>query len=217
MAIIWPCQLSVEAYAAAGKDVAVPRQRCPACRSMMSISSGYGRRVRAGAVFGIWVKRGRCRSCRGSSHGLLPSFCLLRRLDAVEVIGPAVTAVAAGAGTRRVAEGIAELFAYTTVRGWWRRHRERTGMVLDGLVAVAAEGRGSLPCQGAVVDGDGVGALETLGESVSAGLGIGVWPAVSLLSAGAWLSTTTTSTPFLAVPEWRLMTVMAASRSTIPP
>jgi hypothetical protein len=214
MAIIWACQLSVEDYAAAGRGVAVPRQRCPVCRSMMSFSSGYGRRVRAGAVFDVWVRRGRCRSCRGASHALLPSFCLLRRLDAVEVIGPAVTAVAAGVGTRRVAKGIAELFAYTTVRGWWRRHRERVEALLDGLAAVAAVLRVSLPCHGA--DADGAGALESLGVSVSAGLGIGVWPAVSLLSAGAWLSTTT-STPFLAVPEWRLMTVMAACRSTVPP
>ena len=57
MAILWPCQLSVEAYAAAGKEVAVPRQRCPTCGSLMIFRSGYRRCVRSGAVFRIWVKR----------------------------------------------------------------------------------------------------------------------------------------------------------------
>jgi hypothetical protein len=76
--------------------------------------------------------------------------------------------------------------------------------------------RVSVPQRAVVTDADGIRALETLGVSVSAGLGIAVWPAVSLLSAGAWLSTTT-DTPFLADPGRRLMTVMAAYRSTIPP
>jgi hypothetical protein len=168
-------------------------------------------------VFRIWVKRARCKSCGGSSHALLPSFCLLRRLDAVDVIGPAVTAVATGAGTRSVAKGIGKLFAHTTVRGWWRRHRERVrAALLEDLAATASALRVSVPQRAVVTDADGIRALETLGVSVSAGLGIAVWPAVSLLSAGAWLSTTT-DTPFLADPGRRLMTAMAAYRSTIPP
>jgi hypothetical protein len=182
----------------------------------MIFSSGYDRYVRAGPVFRIWVRRARCKSCGGSSHALLPSFCLLRRLDAVEVIGPAVAAVAAGAGTRSVAKRIGELFAHTTVRGWWRRHRERVEALLESLGAIASALNVSLPRRVGLADAQGVRALETLGVSVSAGLGIAVWPAVSLLSAGGWLSTAT-DTPFLADPGRRLMTVMAAHRSTIPP
>ena len=102
MAMIWPCGLSVEAYAAAGKDVVVPRATCGTCGRPMAFWSGYWRSVRDGIVLRIWVKRCRCRPCR-SSDALLPSFCLLRRLDSVEVAGPALMAVAAGAGTRRVA------------------------------------------------------------------------------------------------------------------
>ena len=84
MAMIWPCELSVEAYAEAGKQVVVPRQRCPRCAAWMIFSSGYFRSVRAGRVFRIWVRRARCQRCdKKPSHALLPSFCLVRRLDAV--------------------------------------------------------------------------------------------------------------------------------------
>lgn len=197
MTILWACDLSVEAYAAAGKKVAVPRPRCPACGRWMIFWSGYGRWVRAGPVLRIWVRRARCPAC-GGSHGLLPSFCLLGRLDAVEVIGPAVEAVAGGAGTRSVARGLGVTFAYTTVRGWWRRHRRRVGVleVADGA--------------------DGVEALKSVGGSVSAAVGIGVWPAVSLLSGGAWLSTTT-NTPTTTDLRRRWMSVMAGRDLTIPP
>jgi hypothetical protein len=213
MTIVWACDLSVEAYAAAGKKVAVPRPRCPACGCWMMFWSGYGRWVRAGPVFRIWVRRARCGACGGSSHALLPSFCLLGRLDAVEVIGPAVEAVAGGAGTRSVARGMGIAFAYTTVRGWWRRHRQRVG-----LVEVVAGLGVSLPRLSAAVadEADGVRALKTVGVSVSAAVGIGVWPAVSLLSGGAWLSTTT-NTPTTGGSRRRLMTVMAGRDSTIPP
>lgn len=112
VAIIWPCELSVEEYSAAGRDVVVPRPCCGVCGQQMMFWPGYARRVRQGlAVFSIWVRRCRCGRCGGPSHALLPSFCLLRRLDAVEVIGPAVVAVSAGWGCRRVAKGIGELFA----------------------------------------------------------------------------------------------------------
>src|ERR1700736_859017 len=167
MTILWACDLSVEAYAAAGKKVAVPRPRCPACGRWMIFWSGYGRWVRAGPVLRIWVRRARCPAC-GGRHGLLPSFCLLGRLDAVEVIGPAVEAVAGGAGTRSVARGLGVTFAYTTVRGWWRRHRQRVGV----LVEVVA-GWVSLPrlCAAVADEADGVKALKTVGVSVSAVVG----------------------------------------------
>jgi hypothetical protein len=185
----------------------------PGVWGWMMFWSGYGRWVRAGPVFWIWVRRARCRACGGSSHALLPSFCLLGRLDAVEVIGPAVEAVADGAGTRSVARGMGIAFAYTTVRGWWRRHRQRVG-----LVEVVAGLGVSLPRLSAAVadEADGVRALKTVGVSVSAAVGIGVWPAVSLLSGGAWLSTTT-NTPTTGGSRRRLMTVMAGRDSTIPP
>jgi hypothetical protein len=162
-------------------------------------------------VFRIWVKRSYCKLCR-SSDALLPSFCLLRRLDAVEVIGPAVKSVAAGLGTRSVAKRIGELFAYTTVRGWWRRHRERAASLL-GLVAGAAWWRRPLPS--GATESDSLLTLENIGAAVSTAVGVPVWPAVSVVLCGAWLTTSTT--PVTAGSWCRLITVMAADDSRIPP
>jgi hypothetical protein len=175
--------------------------------------SGYFRSVRSGAVLRIWVKRCRCGRCR-SSHALLPSFCLVGRLDVVEVIGPALKAVAGGSGTRPVAVGVDGLFAYTTVRGWWRRHRER-GAWLWGVVTAAARAWCVARPSG-VSETDALAALEGVGVVVAAAVGVGLWPAVSLVSGGAWLSTTT-DTPTTAGAGRRLMTVMAGRRSRTPP
>jgi hypothetical protein len=156
--------------------------------------SGYTRSVRSGmVVVRIWVKRARCPACR-ASHALLPSFCLLGRLDAVEVIGPAVKAVAAGQGTRRVAQQIDPDFAYTTVRGWYRRHRQRV------------EGGGKA---------ETVAAVERVAGPVAAWLGLAVWAAVSLLSGGRWLFTT--DAPLADGRHWRSMTVTVMDHPRRPP
>ena len=52
---------------------------------------------RAGRVV-LVPRRSRCREC-GATHVLLPAWCLARRADAGEVIGLALEAKAAGAGT----------------------------------------------------------------------------------------------------------------------
>src|SRR5436309_2311946 len=71
------------------------------------------------------MKRAGCEPC-GSSSALLQCFGVLRRQDGVvEVIYPALQAVAGGWGKRRTAREIGELFAHTTVRGWCHRHQER--------------------------------------------------------------------------------------------
>lgn len=57
------------------------------------------------------------------SHVLLPSMALVRRADVVDVIGQALAAAAAGAGTRRAAEQVGR--SVETVRGWLRRLRAR--------------------------------------------------------------------------------------------
>lgn len=63
-------------------------------------------------------RRARCRGC-AVTHVLLPVSCLLRRLDAVEVIGAALLAKAAGSGHRPIAATLGR--PATTVRGWLRR------------------------------------------------------------------------------------------------
>jgi hypothetical protein len=211
VAMIWPCQLSVEEYAAADKDVAVPRPCCGRCGAPMMFSSGYRRSVRVGAtVSRIWVRRCRCGRCT-VSDAMLPSFCLVGRLDAVEVIGPALVAVAAGSGTRPVARGIARLFAYTTVRGWWRRHCQRLAWLAEGLSACW-----ELPGGRPVGRAEGLAALEMVGAALSVPVGIGLWSAVSLAVSGAWLATTT-DMPTTGGWGWSWMTLMACADAPVPP
>src|SRR5947208_12608307 len=86
MALAWACALSVDEYIAVGRAVDVPRPDCPACATAMALWSGYERSVRhRGPALKLWVRRARCRRCR-ASHARVPSFCLVGRLDAVEVI-----------------------------------------------------------------------------------------------------------------------------------
>jgi hypothetical protein len=67
-------------------------------------------------------RRTRCRTCR-TTHVLVPTSALLRRLDLVETIGADLLARATGLGHRRIA---AELgLPATTVRGWLRRFSRR--------------------------------------------------------------------------------------------
>ncbi len=63
-------------------------------------------------------RRAQCGRC-ALTHVLLPEDCLLRRRDAVTVIGAALTAKAAGHGHRRIAHDFGRLAA--TVRNWLRR------------------------------------------------------------------------------------------------
>jgi hypothetical protein len=211
VAIIWPCQLSVEEYAAADKNIAVPRPCCRRCGAPMMFSSGYRRSVRVGArVWRIWVRRCRCGRCT-ASEAMLPSFCLVGRLDAVEVIGPALVAVAAGAGTRSVAGGIARLFASTTVRGWWRRHCQRLAWLAEVFWAW-----GELPCGRPAGGAEGLAALEMVGASLSLAVGIGLWSAVSLAVSGVWLATAT-DMPTTSGWGWSWMTLMACSDAPVPP
>jgi hypothetical protein len=64
-------------------------------------------------------RRSRCSAC-GRTHVLLPADSLLRRRDAVEVIGAALTARAAGSSIAKVAARVVGV-AFATVRGWLRR------------------------------------------------------------------------------------------------
>jgi hypothetical protein len=63
----------------------------------------------------------RCRSC-GATQVVLPADVLVRRRDAVTVVGAAWTAHAAGAGARRTAAQVG--LPVETVRGWLRRIRD---------------------------------------------------------------------------------------------
>jgi len=95
--------------------------------------------ARERAVRGVGVvrpRRGRCAGCLGTQV-LLPASVLLRRADAVTVIGAALLAKAQGSGHRRIARGLG--LPASTVRGWLRRIGVVAGRVLAVLAAAAAE------------------------------------------------------------------------------
>ena len=79
-------------------------------------------------------RRARCPGCL-VTHVLLPVTVLLRRADAVEVIGAALTARAAGLGHRRIAVWLG--VPAGTVRGWLRRWGSRLAAVRVHFVLVA--------------------------------------------------------------------------------
>jgi hypothetical protein len=149
MAIVWACALSVDEDVAAGRAVTVPRPDCPVCAEAMAFWSGYERSVRRrGPALKLWVRRARCRRCR-SSHALVPSFCLVGRLDDVEVIGAVLTAVVGEArGVRPVAEE-ADV-PHTTARDWVRRFCRRAALVGAAFAAVVVEVSGLAPSLGAL-------------------------------------------------------------------
>ena len=92
MAIVWPTALGVEQYAAAGRNIDVPRLGCPGCKEPMSYWGWYRRDLRVGRSQALLVRRQRCRACQ-ASHAVLPSFVAHGRLDAIGVIGPALEAM----------------------------------------------------------------------------------------------------------------------------
>jgi hypothetical protein len=127
------------------------------------------------------------------THALLPDLVLVRRLDAVEVIGPGLALkVIQGLGLRPIAEQFG--VPHTTVRSWWRRFRARSPTQLASCLALAvqltgvsvqlaADGeRGALAALGVAWDR----ARARFGEQVG-----GLWPFWSHISGGQALGTNT--------------------------
>ena len=191
VAIVWPCSSSVEEYAAAGRAVRVPRVDCPDCGRPMGLWSGYERYLRLGRVHRVWVRRAKCRPCR-VTHALVPSFVLLRRLDAVEVIGVALERAVAGAGLRPVAAGLD--VPHTTARDWRRRFRARAPALAVGLAALVVELGGAAP---ALPAGSEVAALAALGAAAwqvryrAGALAPTRWRLGAVVPGGGWRATTT--------------------------
>jgi hypothetical protein len=195
MAIIWPYPSSSSSYVTAGQQVAVPPQRCPSCLRWLIGWGGYWRWLRAPLlVERIWIRRGRCSACR-RSHALLPDLVLVRRLDAVAVIGASLARkLPRGLGLRPIAEQFA--VPHTTVRSWWQRFQARSPMLLAQCTALA------VALDGTPVEVNAVGehaALTSLSVAwqravVRFGVRIGdLWSFWSRISGGQALGTHTTS------------------------
>lgn len=208
MAIVWPCPVSVEVYAAGGGRVDVPRPSCPSCSVPMVFWSGYRRSVRVdGRWLRVWIVRARCRGCR-VSHGLIPSFLLRGCQDPVEVIGEAVTEIAGGVSIGVVSRRLG--LAFTTVRGWWRRFRGRAGMWWSGFAALTVELGGAVPSRWPT--GPPAAAVAAIGWAHRAALDRHPvstpqrWGFVSVVCGGTLIGTTTN-------PPWRVF----GNRRFIPP
>jgi hypothetical protein len=81
-------------------------------------------------------RRVRCVGCR-VTHVLLSIACLWRRADAVEVIGAALRAKAAGAGHRPIAARLDR--SASTVRGWLRAFSQYAAMTRSVFTSLLAE------------------------------------------------------------------------------
>lgn len=206
MAIVWPCQMSVDMYAALGREVEVAIPDCPSCSTPMGSWSGYRRTVRDGdRDIRIFVRRARCEPCQ-TTHALLPAFCLLQRLHTAEVIGAVVAEVVDGPGGVRPAarrHGV----IHETARGWVRRFRSRAAQIAAGFAALTVELGGEVVTALAEARRHALAAIRSSFGAASGLPGwaaLGLWPFVSSVSGGRILATNTGS-PYLVIGRRRFM------------
>ena len=123
--------------AAVESDLCAGLLGCPAttCGAVLG-PWGWGRERVVRGVGRLRPRRGRCRGCL-RTQVLLPASVLLRRADAVTVIGEAFLAKAGGRGHRPIA--VLLNVPPSTVRGWLRRIVAVAPQVLAVLAAAAAE------------------------------------------------------------------------------
>jgi hypothetical protein len=199
--------MSVEAYAAAGRAVEVPRPVCPGCAAPMVFWSGYRRAVRDGrCCVRVWVRRACCGRCGGATHALLPAFCLVGRVDAVERVGQVVEAVAAGRGGVRPAAAAVDV-PYTTARGWVRRFAGRAAGLAAGFAALAVELGGPAVRPPAGAAKFAVRALRAAWQAATGlpgWLALGAWRFASMVCGGRLLAANTVW-PYLIVGRRRVM------------
>lgn len=168
------------------------RLACPGCSGVLA-GWGYARERSVRDRGGTWrvrPRRARCASC-GVTHVLLPAGLLLRRADAVAVIGAALSAKAKGAGYRRIAAALGR--PAETVRGWLRRFGSRAEAVRRAftvlLRAVAADP--VMPGPAGNRWADAVVAIGAVAVAVAARFAVfamPLWQWVSALSRGRLLA-----------------------------
>ena len=206
MSMVWPCPLTVDAYASMGRAVQVPRPECPSCSGPVVFWSGYWRHVRwLGRCRKIFIRRVRCRACR-VTHAVLPAFTLAWRLDAAEAAGAVIGLVASGrCGVRPAAARVG--VPHTTARGHVRRFAARAGELAVSFSALAAELGGEVigpagpPCQLAAV---AIGAAFTAAAALPGWAPLGPWRFACAVTGASLLAANATS-PYLIIGRRRFM------------
>jgi hypothetical protein len=179
--------------AAAEADLTAGALACPRCGGRLRPWSwAPARRIRLlDGTATVRPRRTRCATCRGT-HLLLPSWCLPRRADAVEVVGTALVAHAAGQGHRRIATDLGRPVG--TVRRWlrvvrgehgrwlYRQGVEHTARLAPELLAEVVVARTEL--------GDALTALAAAVLAVSRRLGpvAPTWSVLGILTRGRLLA-----------------------------
>ena len=210
MSMVWPCPLTVDAYASMGRAVQVPRPECPSCSAPVVFWSGYWRHVRCQwQERKIFIPRVRCCGC-GVTHALLPAFVLARRLDAAESAGAVIGQVAGGACGVRPAAAAAGV-PHTTARGWVRRFAARAGELAVSFSALAVELGGEVVRPLPDLLRSAVAAIGA-GFAAAAGLPgwavLGRWRFACAVTGGSLLAANATS-PFLVIGRRRFMPPMS--------
>lgn len=152
---------------------------------------GHARRRTVRGVGWLRPRRARCGSCL-VTHVLLPVACLLRRADAVDVIGAALRMKAAGAGHRLIATRLAR--PASTVRGWLRAfacNAEAVRSLFTALLVQLDPLSGPLPSHPSVF-ADAVEAVGGCAGAARRRLGVvgavSPWQLASAVSAGSLLA-----------------------------
>jgi hypothetical protein len=167
--------------------------RCPDCRGRLT-GWGWARsRLVRGEADVRWLvrpRRSRCSGC-AATHVLLPVGVLVRRADAVGVVGRALAVKASGLGARPAAAVVDRPLG--TVRGWLRRFAGRANQVRAWftrlLVAVAADP--VVPDAAGSVFADAVAAIRAAARAVVDRFALRMvtpWQVVCAVSGGRLLS-----------------------------
>jgi hypothetical protein len=171
-------------------DLLSGRLGCPVAGCGAALGPwGWARERTVRGVGRLRPRRTRCRGCK-CSQVLLPASVLLRRADAVTVIGSALLAKADGVGHRPIAAelGVPE----STVRDWLRRIVAVAARVL-AVLAAAAAGLGTEFSAPGVTGGPAQAVVELLGSlaaSVARRLGgsCSPWLLAAVLTGGRLLA-----------------------------
>ncbi len=179
-------------------DLRAGRLVCPSCAAdgLRPWGSARVRNLRGEVVAGVLTshrhrpRRARCPDCR-TTHVLVPDIALVRRVDAVAVIGSALVAFAQGVGSRLIARAIRR--PVSTVRDWLRRLKARAEMLRAHFIAWAHALDPELvsPSPGSSSVADALEAIGAAARAATLRLGLrAAWSWASALSAGRLLSNT---------------------------